>query len=59
MWFFFNSNEQMILRARWLLDHPEERVRLRHAVYRRIVLEGKNTYSDRLRTILETVGVKV
>ena len=56
---FFNSNEQMILRARWLLDHPEERVRLRHAVYRRIVLEGKNTYSDRLRTILETIGVKV
>ena len=56
---FFNCNEQMISRARWLLDHPEERVRLRHAVYRRIVLEGKNTYSDRLRTILETVGVKV
>ena len=56
---FFNSNEQMILRARWLLDHPEERLRLRHAVYRRIVLEGKNTYTDRLRTILKTVGVKV
>ena len=56
---FFNSNEQMILRARWLLDHPEERLRLRHAVYRRIVLEGKNTYTNRLRTILKTVGVKV
>ena len=56
---FFNCNEQMISRARWLLDHPEERVRLRHAVYRRIVLEGKNTYSDRLRTILETIGMKV
>ena len=56
---FFNCNEQMISRARWLLDHPEERVRLRHAVYRRIVLEGKNTYSDRLKTILETIGIKV
>ncbi len=54
---FFNSNEQMVQRARWLLDHPEERLRLRHAVYRRIVTEGKNTYTDRLKTILEKIGL--
>ena len=38
-------------KARWLLDHPEERQRLRAAVHRRIT-SGGHTYRDRLCSIL-------
>ncbi len=49
---YFANDDQMISRARWLLQHDHERLRLRKAVYKKIVLEGNNTYADRLKQIL-------
>jgi spore maturation protein CgeB len=48
---YFHDIPELIRKARWLLDHPEERQRLRAAVHRRIT-SGGNTYSDRLRSML-------
>jgi hypothetical protein len=50
---YFHSLEHMVERARWLLNHPAERTRLATAVHARIT-GGANTYTDRLRTMLET-----
>ncbi len=52
---FFNSIPQMVERARWLLDNPEERQRLASAAYV-LITGGKNTYLDRLQTMLATVA---
>lgn len=48
---YFQDIPELIRKARWLLDHPEERQRLRAAVHRRIT-SGGHTYSDRLRSML-------
>ena len=50
---YFGNDSEMVSKAKWLLNHPDERFRLRQAVYKRIVLDGQNTYQDRLKTILE------
>jgi spore maturation protein CgeB len=51
---YFRSQAEMLDRLRWLLDHPEERRRLRAAVRARIT-SGRNTYRDRLETMLAAV----
>lgn len=48
---YFNSRDEMIRKARWLLDHEEERRRLASAA-RDWIVSGKHTYADRLRRIL-------
>jgi spore maturation protein CgeB len=49
---YFNSIPQMVEKARWLLAHPEERQRLASAAHA-LITGGKNTYADRLQTILQ------
>jgi spore maturation protein CgeB len=48
---YFNSPDEMVVKARWLLDNPEERRRLAGALYQRVT-GGCNTYRDRLKTML-------
>jgi spore maturation protein CgeB len=48
---YFQDIPELIRKARWLLDHPEERQRLRAAVHRRIT-SGGHTYRDRLCSML-------
>jgi spore maturation protein CgeB len=48
---YFSSIPQMIAKARWLLAHPDERSRLATTAYA-LITGGKNTYADRLETIL-------
>jgi spore maturation protein CgeB len=48
---YFQDISELIGKARWLLDHPEERQRLRAAAYRRIA-GGGHSYRDRLRSML-------
>ena len=50
---YFDSIPCMIQQARRLLADGQERDRLAQAAYRRIVVEGRNTYTDRLRTMLD------
>lgn len=50
---YFSSILQMLERARWLLDHPEERHRLAAAA-RELITRDKNTYADRLKSMLQT-----
>ncbi len=52
---YFRSMDQMIKKSRWLLEHEEERQRLAQMVYR-LVTQGRNTYRDRLMTMLGLVG---
>ncbi len=48
---FFTNLEEMVQRARWLLENPAERARLAAASHARIT-SGANTYADRLKTML-------
>jgi spore maturation protein CgeB len=48
---YFESIPELIQKARWLLDHPGERQRLRKAVHR-LITTGGHTYRDRLRSML-------
>jgi spore maturation protein CgeB len=48
---YFNKIEEMVSKARWLLEHPDERERLKHAAHR-LIVTGRHTYSDRLQTML-------
>ncbi len=52
---YFSSVEEMIDKTRYYLDHPSERKRIAEAGRHRITSD-KNTYKDRLRTIIELVG---
>ena len=51
---YFRSSEEMVDRLRWLLSHDDERARLAAAVHARIT-SGRNTYRDRLETMLADV----
>ena len=53
---YFRSIPEMVDRARWLLQNEGERKRLASAAHRRIT-GGRNTYPDRLQTMLETAGL--
>jgi spore maturation protein CgeB len=48
---YFRSEEEMIDRMHWLVEHEGERRRLRAAVHARIT-GGGNTYADRLSAML-------
>jgi spore maturation protein CgeB len=52
---YFRTIEEMIAKLRWLLDHSDERRRLAAAAHARIV-GGRNTYQDRLITMLRLAG---
>lgn len=49
---YFRTPDEMITKLRWLLDHDDERRRLAAAARARII-NGRNTYKDRLMTMLE------
>jgi spore maturation protein CgeB len=53
---YFRTPDEMVNQARSLLADPDRRRASAQASYRRIVTDGRNTYADRLRTILETTG---
>ena len=55
---YFDHIPEMTEKARWLLDHDEERKRMAEAA-RRIVIEGAHTYHDRLRQMLSLAGAPV
>jgi len=48
---YFQTIAEMVEKAKWLLDRPEERLRLSIAAHQRIVT-GKHRYSDRLQSML-------
>ncbi|MEE9167524.1 MAG: glycosyltransferase [Candidatus Neomarinimicrobiota bacterium] len=49
---YFSTVAEMIGKLRWLLKHEEERTRLSEAV-RAHVIKGRNTYGDRLLSMLQ------
>ena len=51
---YFKTLVELVEKTSWLLTHPAERERLQAAAHKKIV-EGKNTYADRLQTILHGV----
>jgi spore maturation protein CgeB len=48
---YFQNEPEMVAKARWLLDRPEERRRLAQAAHAKIE-GGRHTYRDRLQEIL-------
>jgi spore maturation protein CgeB len=54
---YFQDIPELIQKARWLQDHPEERQRLREAVHR-LITTGGHTYRDRLRSMLTYIDSK-
>lgn len=52
---YFSSIEQMVERARWLLDHPVERERIARTGHE-LITRGGHTYADRLTTMLNAVS---
>jgi spore maturation protein CgeB len=49
---YFRTPNEAVERLRWLIDHDTERNRLAVNAHR-LIVEGRNTYRDRLETILE------
>jgi spore maturation protein CgeB len=54
---YFRTIPEMVARARWLLAHDAERVRLRAAA-NSLITNGHNTYGDRLVNMLKTAGLE-
>lgn len=52
---YFHTVDQAVDRARWLLEHEEDRLRLAAAAHTRIV-ENRHTYRDRLLEMLDLRG---
>jgi spore maturation protein CgeB len=52
---YFRTPGEAVNRLRWLLANDDERLRLAASAHR-LVVQGKNTYRDRLETILATRG---
>ena len=48
---YFANGREAVEKTRWALQHPDERLRMSGAAYRRIV-SGGHTYGDRLREML-------
>jgi spore maturation protein CgeB len=48
---YFSRIEEMVSKARWLLEHPAERERLKRAAHH-LIVTGQHTYADRLQTML-------
>ena len=53
---YFRSIPEMVDRARWLLENETERKRLAACAHLRIT-SGRNTYADRLETMIEAAGL--
>jgi spore maturation protein CgeB len=51
---FFDSNEELLSKVRYYLDHPEERLRIAEQGYRR-AMEADYSYHGRLRFLLGQV----
>ena len=49
---FFRTREEMVEKLRWLLAHDDVRRRLKEAAHR-LVTTGRNSYGDRLQTMLQ------
>lgn len=49
---YFNSISEMLEKTHWLLEHEQERQRLAKNAHL-LIIQGKNTYGDRLKTMLE------
>jgi spore maturation protein CgeB len=52
---YFRTLEEMVEKLRWLLAHDDERRRLANAAHR-LITTGRNTYRDRLQTMLQING---
>jgi spore maturation protein CgeB len=48
---YFDSTDGLLDRVRWLLAHEPERRRLAEAAHR-LIVDGHNTYADRLTAML-------
>jgi spore maturation protein CgeB len=48
---YFNSPSSLVDRCQWLIKHEPERQRLAEKAHK-IIMTGKNTYTDRLNTML-------
>lgn len=55
---YFRTAQEMTSRLRWLLAHPDERVRLAEAATARTATKD-NTYASRLSRMLEVVELQV
>lgn len=54
---YFRTPDEVVTQARTLLADPARRRASAEASYRRVVIDGANTYADRLRAILKaTIG---
>ncbi len=52
---YFRTIPEMIEKLRWLLDNPQERLRLARAAHE-LITQGRHTYQDRLRAMLYAEG---
>jgi spore maturation protein CgeB len=52
---YFGDPEEMTLKLQWLIEHDEERNRLR-AVTHELIIGGRHTYRDRLSQMLKATG---
>ena len=55
---YFRTVDEMIEKLGWLLDHEDERRRLAEAAHA-LITKGRNTYKDRLVSMLELTGSQV
>jgi len=53
---FFDSPEDLANKCQWLLEHPVEREKMRE-IGIKIIVNDSNTYTSRLKTILEICNV--
>lgn len=52
---YFRTPAEAVDRLRWLIENEGERIRLASNAHR-LIVEGRNTYRDRLETILQCAG---
>ena len=50
---YFTAMDDLEQKARTLLAHPEDRARMARAAHQRISAQGRHTYADRLRSLLD------
>jgi glycosyltransferase involved in cell wall biosynthesis len=52
---YFKTATEMVEKARWLLKHDAERLRMAQTAHL-LITQGKNTYADRLQAMLEAAS---
>ncbi len=50
---YFSTAREMLEKAKFLIACPQIRSRMREAVFKKIVIDGKNTYSARIKMIVQ------